>query len=143
MTSQTFTFTLTESMKRRPTMNYIEVVKVFYRMKHLEMFWAPVMTNIFSWLILKTRPPKQSGTWVFLMKVFENLINKHNKKTYNYYNSLLMTFPCTKVNRKSPMHHRVEKAGQKRHCNTKINIGYLKIQRSITSPYLLFRLPKI
>ena len=99
------------------TMKCIEVVKVFYRMKCSEMFGVPVMTRLFSWLILtvflKTCPPnKTTGRMlVFLTKVFKKLIKKHNEKKTS---SHIMTFPCTNINRKSSIHHRVRSKSETR-----------------------------
>ena len=55
----------------------------------------------------------------FLTKVFEKLIIKHNEKKSTLH---IMTFPCTNLNSKSPIHHWIEKAKQERHFNTKINV---------------------
>ena len=105
------------------TMKCIEVVKVSYRMKWLEMFGVPVMTRLFSWLILtvflKTCPPnKTTGRMlVFLTKVFKKLIKKRNEKKTS---SHIMTFSRTYIKRKSPVHRWIEQVRQERPCNTKL-----------------------
>ena len=102
------------------TLRRIEVVKVFFI--ESEMLGVPM-----TWLILKTRPQKRTtiSTWVFLKKVFETLINKHDEKKTS---SHIITFPRTNIN--SKIHRWIEKARQERHCNTKINV----INRSNHSP---------